>query len=413
MIAERSTGSLRSWILPRVIRETSSRSSTSRAMQRTCCSTTSRIVSRSTGSSPRSLMMWTALRIGARGLRSSWASIARNSSLRWSARASSATFCSQLLLQPLAVADVAEARPAAPAPPPTRSRRPASRRRATSASASGRSTSVVPPAMIGMPKYCPTSSEAGRSSSLVAAGLTKRIIAVVADHQDAVGVLLDDVAEPRLARLQRGRRPGLLGGTITRVFHRHTRLTPIDEGAASDSSPAAYLTIHDRTIEPGEVATPCRLREPLLPAIRPRERLRSERPEIQAEQHAFGIREVADDPPDRRRQFLDHHRRRQDLLVLGQLGTLQHVDHHQLVLAVELAVADAPEVLDGPERARCLTGDVELDRVFHRGRSLVRPVGAPCPGTSRLVRLPCPMHAIGLPLGSSPTSVTSAVAPIR
>ncbi len=171
MIAERSTGSFRSWILPRVIRETSSRSSTRRAMQRTCCSTTSRMDSRSSGSLPFSRMACTALRMGARGLRSSWASMARNSSLRWSAMASSAIFCrssSSSRLRSLMSRSEAS-RAGSPSHSVSTTRISATR---TSESESGRSTSVVPPAMTGMPKYRPTSSEAGRSISLVAAGLT-------------------------------------------------------------------------------------------------------------------------------------------------------------------------------------------------------------------------------------------------
>ena len=50
---------------------------------------------------PRSLSSWAAVLIGASGLRSSWASMARNSSLRWLAwrHSDSASFCSWMSVQ--------------------------------------------------------------------------------------------------------------------------------------------------------------------------------------------------------------------------------------------------------------------------------------------------------------------------
>ncbi len=79
-----SNRSFFSLILPRVIRETSSRSSTSPIRWRTWRSAIARSCS-SPGGAPRSRMSWSAVAIGASGLRSSWPSIARNSSLRRSA----------------------------------------------------------------------------------------------------------------------------------------------------------------------------------------------------------------------------------------------------------------------------------------------------------------------------------------
>ena len=79
-----STRSLRSSSLPRLMRLTSSRSSTSR----TICSSCRSIRVRACSPASRSVdsrMICRALRIGASGLRSSWASVARNSSLRRSA----------------------------------------------------------------------------------------------------------------------------------------------------------------------------------------------------------------------------------------------------------------------------------------------------------------------------------------
>ena len=91
---ERSSGSFRRPIFPRVMRETSSRSSISRARCFTCRWTTSFAQSRSSSVSsfPKS---WTALLMDDSGFRSSWASIARNSSFRRSAssRSASMSFC--------------------------------------------------------------------------------------------------------------------------------------------------------------------------------------------------------------------------------------------------------------------------------------------------------------------------------
>jgi hypothetical protein len=57
--------------------------------------------------------------------------------------------------------------------------------------------------------------------------------------------------------------------------------------------------------------------------------------------------------------LLAHHRRRgQDLLLLGQLGPFQQVDHLHLAV-VQLAGTDPPKVGDGPLGPRRLVGDVQ------------------------------------------------------
>ena len=87
------TGCLRSSTAPRVMRETSSRSSSSRARRRTWRLTVSRALS--TIASPASArpMICMAIWIGASGLRSSCESMARNSSLAWFAAARCRTAC--------------------------------------------------------------------------------------------------------------------------------------------------------------------------------------------------------------------------------------------------------------------------------------------------------------------------------
>ena len=42
--------------------------------------------------------------------------------------------------------------------------------------------------------------------------------------------------------------------------------------------------------------------------------------ELEAEQHLLGVGQVADHAAQRRRQLLDQRRRREDLVLLGQLG---------------------------------------------------------------------------------------------
>ncbi len=83
---------LRIWTLPRMIRETSNRSSTSRTRCWTWCFIMSRAQAAVGASTPSISKRSRPLRIGANGLRSSWANIARNSSLR-----RSASFCSLML----------------------------------------------------------------------------------------------------------------------------------------------------------------------------------------------------------------------------------------------------------------------------------------------------------------------------
>jgi hypothetical protein len=79
-----STRSLRSSILPRLMRDTSRRSSTSRTSCESCRSIIARVCATAARLSPASRITCIALRIGVNGLRSSCASVARNTSLRWS-----------------------------------------------------------------------------------------------------------------------------------------------------------------------------------------------------------------------------------------------------------------------------------------------------------------------------------------
>jgi hypothetical protein len=86
-------------------------------------------------------------------------------------------------------------------------------------------------------------------------------------------------------------------------------------------------------------------------------------PHIEPQQHFVVIGQVPDHPPERRRQLLDQGRRGQDPVVLGQLRVLENVDDLELVAALELLLAEVPEVGDGALGARRPAGDIELQQV--------------------------------------------------
>ena len=91
--------------------------------------------------------------------------------------------------------------------------------------------------------------------------------------------------------------------------------------------------------------------------------------EIQPQEHPLSIGQIAYDPTDRWWQLLDHRGRRQNFLVLGELRPLEYVDDGQIVLAMQLFIADSPKAVDGSLRARCLAGDIELDHVLVHARA--------------------------------------------
>ena len=84
--------------------------------------------------------------------------------------------------------------------------------------------------------------------------------------------------------------------------------------------------------------------------------------ELEAEEHFLGVGEVADDAPQRRRQLLDQRRRRQNLVLFGQLGMLDDVDDLELIAAGEIGLAESLQVLDGERGARRGAGDIELEQ---------------------------------------------------
>jgi hypothetical protein len=83
--------------------------------------------------------------------------------------------------------------------------------------------------------------------------------------------------------------------------------------------------------------------------------------ELETEQHLLLVGEVADDLTQRWRQLLDQSGRREDLVVLGELRMLEDVDDLELILALQLLLADATQVGDRRLRAGRRSGDVELE----------------------------------------------------
>ena len=70
--------------------------------------------------------------------------------------------------------------------------------------------------------------------------------------------------------------------------------------------------------------------------------------EIDADEDPFQPREVTDVLPQRIRQAANQGRDRQDLIVLGQLGLLQQVNHGDAIAALEMGFAELFQVRHGP-----------------------------------------------------------------
>ena len=83
------------------------------------------------------------------------------------------------------------------------------------------------------------------------------------------------------------------------------------------------------------------------------------RPEVEADQHAFLVGQVADDLLHRRRQMADQRRHRDDLIAARQLRLLQQVDDFDAVAPGEMLLADRLEIPQRRGRAGALPGDVE------------------------------------------------------
>src|SRR5262245_15241464 len=83
------------------------------------------------------------------------------------------------------------------------------------------------------------------------------------------------------------------------------------------------------------------------------------RAQVQSDEDAFGVREVADDLAHRFGQPALEGRDGDDLLPAGQLWALEQVDDLNRVLAGEVLLADPPQVRQRRHRAGRLTGHVQ------------------------------------------------------
>src|SRR5271157_1006617 len=82
-------------------------------------------------------------------------------------------------------------------------------------------------------------------------------------------------------------------------------------------------------------------------------------PDVEADQDSFRAREVADDPPQGRRELPDQGGNGQDLVGAGQLRGEQEVNHLDGVAPPEVLLADPPEAVDRRQRPGRLAGHVE------------------------------------------------------
>src|SRR5271157_1455257 len=96
-------------------------------------------------------------------------------------------------------------------------------------------------------------------------------------------------------------------------------------------------------------------------------------PDVEADQDSFRAREVADDPPQGRRELPDQGGNGQDLVGAGQLRGEQEVNHLDGVAPPEILLADPPEVVDRRQRPGRLAGHVEAKLYAfarHPGRAI-------------------------------------------
>src|SRR5271166_6838813 len=116
-------------------------------------------------------------------------------------------------------------------------------------------------------------------------------------------------------------------------------------------------------------------------------------PDVEANQDAFRVREVADDPPQGRWELLDQGGDGHDLVPAGQLRGEQEVNHLDGVAPLEVLLADPPEVVDRRERPGRLAGHVKAKLYAfarHPGRAirLLDGLLIPFHGWTVLPRLP-------------------------
>ena len=109
-------------------------------------------------------------------------------------------------------------------------------------------------------------------------------------------------------------------------------------------------------------------------ACRPRPGRRPLRPDVEPDEHLLGIRQVADDPLQRRRQLAHKRRDRQDLIARRRAcGFSTKIDHLDFVAAREMGLAHALEIVDREHGLRRLARDVEPQMVVPGSAFRVHP----------------------------------------
>ena len=102
-------------------------------------------------------------------------------------------------------------------------------------------------------------------------------------------------------------------------------------------------------------------------------------PEVQPDEDAFRVREVADDLLDRFRQPPHERGHGQDLVAARELWILQEIDDLDLVAALQVLLADLLQVREGQDRLRRLSRDVEPQLIgLSCGRRSVGSVSDSC-----------------------------------
>ena len=86
--------------------------------------------------------------------------------------------------------------------------------------------------------------------------------------------------------------------------------------------------------------------------------------EIEAEQDAVGMRQVANEPAHRQRQFLDQRGRCDDLFALGQNRMFGDVHDFEIVAPFQMFLANLADVRDRPHRTRRGARDIQPQHIL-------------------------------------------------
>ena len=85
--------------------------------------------------------------------------------------------------------------------------------------------------------------------------------------------------------------------------------------------------------------------------------------QVQADQHPFPVRKITNDPAHRWGQDFGEGGGGQDLVLLGELGVFEHVNHLQRIDTQKLGFEDVAQGLEGPHRVGRVARHVELEDV--------------------------------------------------